>query len=119
MQTALIMYIGFWNAHVLHMLYSIAFPFEANHFMTSHSATKRVHYIEVFVIMTLALLGSTINISTTGYRFIGFSRLCVITSLTSFFYSYLVPIATGCSIGVLMLCSLVLIVRKVSLWFKM
>ena len=35
-QTLIIMFIGFWNAHVLHMLYSMAFPFRANCFMTSH-----------------------------------------------------------------------------------
>ena len=67
----------------------------------------------------MALMGSTVNVSTTGYWYIGFPRHCVITSLTSIFYSFLIPIATGCCIGMLMLCFLVLIVRNVSLWFKM
>ena len=66
------MFLGFLNAHVLHMLYSIAFPLRANRFMTSDSAKRRVHCIEVFVVVILGLLGSTKNISLTGYQFIGF-----------------------------------------------
>ena len=117
-QSSLIMFLGFWNAHVFHMFYSIAFPFKANRFMTSDSAKRRVHCIEVFVIVILGLLGSTINISLSGYRFVGFPRICALTTLNGYFYTQLVPFTIGCGIGVLSLCSLVLIVRNVSFNFK-
>ena len=100
------------------MLYSIAFPFRANRFMTSHSATRRVHCIEVFIIISLGLLSSTININITGYRFVGFPGICVLTTLDGYFYTHLVPLTIGCGIGVVTLCSLVLIVRNVSFNFK-
>ena len=110
-QATLIIFIGFWIAHLLHMFYSVAFPFRANHFMTSHSATRRV---QAFVIITLGLLIGTINIITSEYRFTGFPKVCASASLDGFFYSQLIPLTIGGSIAILTLCFLVLIVRNVS-----
>ena len=108
------MFVGFWIAHLLHMFYSMAFPFRAHHFMSSHSTTRRVHFIEVFVIVTVGLLSSTIIINTSGYEFVGFPQFCSAASLAGYFYAQLLPFTIGSTIGILTLCTLVLIVRGVS-----
>ena len=114
-QASIIMFAGFWIAHLLHMFYSVAFPFGAHRFMTSHFATRRVHFIEVFVIITVGLLCSTIIISTSGYEFVGFPQLCISASLAGYFYAQLLPFTIASAIGILILCStLILIVRNVS-----
>ena len=117
-QATLIIFMGFWITHLLHMFYSIAFPFRANRFIKSHSATRRAHFIEAFVIITLGLLMGSINISTSGYWFTGFPQVCEPASLDSFFYSQLIPFAIGGSTAILTLCLLVLIVRNVSFGSK-
>ena len=108
------MFAGFWIAHLLHIFCSMAFPFRAHHFMASHTATRRVHFIEVFIIITLGLLCSTISISTSGYEFVGFPQICEAASLAGYFYAELLPFTIGASIGILTLCTSVLIVRGVS-----
>ena len=113
-QASLIMFMGFWIAHLLHMFYSIAFPLRAYRFMKSDSATRRVHFIEVFIIITLGLLNSTLSISITGYIFVGFPRVCTLATLSDYFFSQLIPFTIGGSIGMLILCSLVVTVRNVS-----
>ena len=114
LQASVIMLTEFWLAHVLHMFYSLAFPFRAQRFLTSHSATRRVHFVEVFVIITVGLLCSTINISTSGHEFNGFPQYCVTATLTGYFYSQLLPITVGISIGILIMFTSILIVRRVS-----
>ena len=118
LQASVIMVTGFWLAHVLHMFYSLAFPFRALRFMASHSATRRVHLIEVFVVITLGLLSSVIIISTSGYRFIGFPQTCASGSAAGYFYAQLLPLTIGVSIGMLILSTSVMIVRNVSYSIK-
>ena len=114
LQASVITFAGFWIAHLLHMFYSMAFPFRAHNFMRSHSATRKVHFVEVFVILTLGLLSSIIIISTSGYQFDGFPQLCTPASLAGYFYYQLLPFTIGSTFAILILCTLVLIVRSVS-----
>ena len=114
MQASIIMLTGFWLVHLLHIFYSLAFPFRAQRFIASHSATRRVHFIVVLVVITLGSLSSVIIINTSGYEFIGFPQLCEVGSTPGYFYAELLPITMGISIGMLAMCTSVLIVRNVS-----
>jgi len=105
---------GFWAAHLFHMFYSLAFPFKAHNFMLSHSTKRRVHLIEVVVITSLGLLSGIITISTSGYEFIGFPRSCTASSSAGLFYTLILPITIGFTIGISLMCASVLIVRRVS-----
>ena len=105
---------GFWLVHLFHVFYGLAFPFSSQRFMASHSTTRRVHFIEVFVVMTLGLLGSTIIINTSGYAFFGFPQFCRADSLAGYFYAELLPVTIEVSIGILLMCASVLIIRNVS-----
>lgn len=108
------MFVGFWLAHLLHMFYSFTFPFKSQQFMTSNIAKRRFHFIELVVIITLGLLCSMIVTFTSGYGFSIFPETCTVTSLVEYFYTQVLPVTVGFSIGVLLLCVSVFIVRKVS-----
>ena len=96
------------------MFFSLAFPFEAQRFMSSHSTKIKVYFIEVVVIVTVGLLPSTITISTSRYEFIGYTQGCAPSSTAGFFYTILLPMTIGATIGISLLCASVLVVRRVS-----
>ena len=118
MQAMVIMYTGFWLAHLFHVFYSLAFPFKSQHFMSSRSATRVVHLIEFVVIVTLGLLCSIITITVSGYEFTGVSQVCIPASLDGYFYAEAAPDAVGLTICILLLCASAMIVRNVSCLFN-
>ena len=82
--------------------------------MTSHSVTRRVHFIEFAVIVTLGLVSSIIIIVTSGYSFIGFPQVCIINSLSGYLYAQLLPVTIGFSTAVVLIYASAMVVRNVS-----
>ena len=82
--------------------------------MTSHSATRRAHFIEFAAVVTLGLVSSIIIIVTSGYSFIGFPQVCIINSLSGYLYAQLLPVTIGFSTATVLICASAMVVRNVS-----
>ena len=82
--------------------------------MTSHSVTRRVHFIEFAVIVTLGLVSSIIIIVTSGYSFTGFPQVCIIKSSSGYLYTQLLPVTIGFSTAVVLICASAMVIRNVS-----
>ena len=86
---------------------------KAKLFMTDYS--RRVHAIEMIIIMILGLLPGTIIVSTSGYQIDGFlPDLCSPKDRDALFYSLVLPIEISATIGLSLLFTTFWILRRVS-----
>ena len=85
--------------------------------MTDRS--RVAHVAELTIIFVLGLIPSVTVVSTSGYQIDGFlPDLCVPSSRDVLFYSILLPIQIGATVGLTMLFTAFRILRRVSILYS-
>ena len=112
------MFILFWVFHVAHVFGSLAFPFKFKHWMESKRFRRLVYIGEMTLILICGFMPPTIVIVFDNYQFTGFP-LCVPSSGSLMFYTYLLPITLVSTIGLFLLFSSFWILHKVSKYCSM
>ena len=100
---------------MFHVFASVAFPFKTNKIFGSKSYILRIHVAEIIVIFILGFLSSVITLSTSGYQYTEFPPSCYPKSSTVSFYTLLLPLTLGSTVGVFFLMGAFWILRKVNL----
>ena len=113
LHSGILYFLGFWLLHLAHLFFALAFPFKAKKFTSNHGRT--VHIVEVTVIIVLGSLPGVIVLSISHYRFDRLPPdLCIPDDPTVFFYCFSLIVAIGSTIGLAMLFSTFIIIRRVS-----
>ena len=105
-------------SHLAHLFFAIAFPFKTRRFMADHA--KTTHVIEMIIILVLGSLPSIITINISGYQFsefLPYMYVCTSRDRDVFFYTFLLPIVIGATIGLPMLFTTFWLLRRVSIKF--
>ena len=113
MLSALSSFFLFWLFHILHVFSSFAFPFKSEYWLQSKTFRRQTYVMEMVFILLCGFLPSIIIASTSGYRFLGFPLLCVASSESILFYTFLLPLTLGSTIGLCLLLASFWIVHKV------
>ena len=84
--------------------------------MTDHSRLKIAHAAELIIVLVLGLIPGVIIVSTSKYQIDGFlPDLCAPSRRDVLFYTLLLPIVIGSTIGLTMLFTAFWILRRVSM----
>ena len=104
---------GFWLCHLCHLFYSLLSPFKAQKLMTSSCFKRYAHLIEVLIVLACGLVPGTVVVNTAGYRFSGFPGACYGINSEVQFYTLILPMALGATVGCCILFLSFWILRKV------
>jgi len=104
---------GLWLFHLFHMFYGILFPFKAQKLMTSAHLRRSAHIIELLIVLTCGFTPSIVIANTTGYRYSGFPPACYSNNPAVQFYTLILPMALGSTVGCCMLFLSLCILHKV------
>ena len=115
-QTSGIIFFGFWLLHLSHLLYSLLYPFKSEQLMKSVRYRRRVHAVELIIVLLCGVLPSIIICCTSGYRYTGFRLSCLYIKPEVLFYTFVFPISIGATIGlcILLISLKILKVHRVS-----
>lgn len=108
MQNGALVFFGFWLVHLCHLFHSLLYPMRAQQLMKSSAFKRSAHIIEVLVVLGCGLIPSVVIASTSGYVYSGFPPQCNSKNSALLFYTMILPIALGATVG---LCVILL-----SLW---
>jgi len=112
-QTGALVFFGFWLFHLFRLFHSLLYPFKAQQLMKSTRFKRYAHLIEVLIVLGCGFIPSIVIVSTSGYGYSGFPPLCNSQNPAVFFYTLILPIALGSTVGLSMLLFSLWIIRKV------
>ena len=81
--------------------------------MTSTRFKRSAHIIELLIVLISGFTPSIVIVNTTGYRYSGFPPACYSDNPAVQFYTLILPMALGSTVGCSMLFLSVWILRKV------
>ena len=99
-----------------HLLFILAFPFKAKNFMSKYS--KIAHIVEVIVVFVFSVTPGTVVFGISKYQFDRFPPFLCYPSITIFFYTFTLPLQICATIGLAMLFSAFLFLRRVSKFYN-
>jgi len=108
----------FWLFHIIHVFSSFAFPFKSEYWFQSKALRRQTYTVEMVFILLCGFLPGIIIASTSGYRFLGFPLLCVVSSESILFYTFLLPLTLGSTIGLSLLLASFWITHKVNTKYR-
>lgn len=113
-QTGALVFFGFWLFHLCHLFLSLLFPFKAHLLMKSAHFKRYAHIIEVIIVLGCGFIPSIVIVSTSEYGYSGFPPSCSSENPAILFYTLILPIAIGSTVGLCVLLFSLWILRKVS-----
>jgi len=113
-QTGALVFFGFWLFHLCHLFHGLLFPFKAQLLMKSAHFKRYAHAFEVVIVLGCGFIPSIVIVTTSGYRYSGFPPSCSSDNPAVLFYTLILPIALGSTLGLCVLLFSLWILRKVS-----
>ena len=113
MHSGALVWCGFWLCHLCHMFHSLLFPFKAQKLMASTHFKRSAHLIEVLIVLICGFTPSIMIVNTSGYRYSGFPPACYVDNPEVQFYTLILPVALGSTVGCCILLLSLWILHKV------